>query len=360
MVDCIQPDTPETTEFYNHLRASMAHQRIPISGSIELTFRCNLRCAHCYIGDRRIGPDPSELSTSEIKRILDDLCDAGCLWLLLTGGEPLMRPDFLEIYRYARHKGFVVSLFTNGTMLTPQMVDALAEMPPFLTEITLYGYTQATYEAITGIPGSHARCLRAIDLIMERGFRLKLKTIAMSLNVHELPAMQDFANRLGLDFRYDPMIVAQLDGGKTPLAVRLSPEQAVAADLKNPQRVLEYQEIQERLGPVKPSPTRLYSCQTGINSFHIDPYGKLSPCMISRSQSFDLRQGSFAEGWNQFLPEVINQPRKAASACSECNLLSICGQCPGWASLENGDPLKKVDYLCQLAHLRAKTFGLNP
>jgi radical SAM protein with 4Fe4S-binding SPASM domain len=360
MVDC-EFDTPETTEFYTLLHAAQAQQRLPLSGSMELTFRCNLRCAHCYVGDQRSGdPDRTELSTAEIKRILDELCDAGCLWLLLTGGDPLVRPDFLEIYHYARRKGFVISFFTNGTLLTPQIADALVESPPLSIEITLYGYTQATYERVTGIPGSHAHCMRGIDLLLERGFRLKLKTIAMSLNVHEIPDMQDFAKRNGVDFRFDPMIVAQLDGGKAPLDVRLSPDQAVVMDLNDAERVQEYKEAHEQFAGIRPDPKRLYSCQAGRNSFHIDPYGNLSPCMLSRSQSFNLREGSFAEGWNQFLPGVIGRPRPLASACAECNLIAICGQCPGWASLENGDPFQKVDYLCHLAHLRAKTFGLNP
>jgi radical SAM protein with 4Fe4S-binding SPASM domain len=359
-VDCEQLDTPDTTEFYARLKAARAQQRLPLAGSIELTFRCNLRCAHCYLGDQRSGdPRRNEMSTVEIKRVLDELCDAGCLWLLFTGGEPLVRADFLEIYRYARRKGFVVRFFTNGTLLTPQIADELAEYPPFLTEITLYGYTQATYERITGIPGSHARCLRGIDLLLERGLKLKLKTIAMSLNVHELPAMQEFADRLGIDFRYDPMVSAQLDGGKAPLSVRLSPEEIVNTELNNPKRVAEFQDISQRLGHIAINPNRLYSCLAGTSSFHIDPYGQLSPCMTARSQSYDLRKGSFEEGWNQFLPKVITQPRLAASQCEGCNLLAICGQCPAWSVLEHGNPNQKVDYLCQVAHLRAKTFGLN-
>jgi radical SAM protein with 4Fe4S-binding SPASM domain len=359
-MDCLQFDTPDTMEFYAHLKQALAQKRLPLSGSLEITFRCNLRCAHCYVGDQRSGdPEQAEMSTAEIERIFDELVDAGCLWLLLTGGEPLVRPDLLQLNRTARRKGFVVSLFTNGTLITPRIADELAEYPPFLTEITLYGYTQATYERVTGIPGSHARCMRGIELLRERGLYVRIKTIAMSLNVHELTDMQNFASQMGLEFRFDPMLVAQLDGGKTPLAVRLSPEEVVKTDLENTKRVEGYKDVYARLGGARSAPNRLYSCLAGQSSFHIDPYGKLTPCMVSRTQSYDLRQGTFEEGWNRFIPEVISQPRQSTSRCDACDLLAICGQCPGWASLENGDPEKSVDYLCRVAHLRAKTFGLK-
>ena len=359
-MDCVQLDTPETGQFYARLQAVQAQRRLPLSGSLELTFRCNLRCAHCYVGEARRGsPHPAEMSTLEIQRLLDELAEAGCLWLLLTGGEPLLRPDFLEIYRYARRKGFVVSVFTNGTLLTAAIADALAEFPPLMTEISLYGHTQAAYERVTGVPGSHAHCRRGIDLLLERGLKLKLKTIVMRLNIQELPAMREFASGLGVDFRYDPMIVGGLDGGKTPAGVRLSPQELVQVDLNDPDRVQAYRENHARLGAGRPDPGRLYTCLAGVNAFHIDPFGKLSPCMLSRSQNYDLRRGSFAEGWNRFLPRVTAQPRSMPSPCQACGLLAICGQCPGWAALEHGDAQRKVDYLCQVAHLRAKTFGLS-
>jgi MoaA/NifB/PqqE/SkfB family radical SAM enzyme len=120
---------------------------------MELTFRCNLQCAHCYCNLPLNDQDAinKELSTEKVCDILDQIADAGCLWLLLTGGEPLVRRDFLEIYTYAKKKGFMISLFTNGTLLTEKMADYLAEYPPFILEITLYGVTKETYESITGL-----------------------------------------------------------------------------------------------------------------------------------------------------------------------------------------------------------------
>ena len=169
-------------EFSEWLHRKVGDQRIPISGSLEVTLRCNLRCQHCYIpGERRLSRKERELSLGEIQRILDEITDAGCLWLLLTGGEPLLRRDFLDIYTYAKRKGLLLTFFTNGTLVTRRIADHLAEWRPFNIEITLYGATQETYERVTGIPGSYTRCRRGIDLLLERNLPLGLKTMVMTL-----------------------------------------------------------------------------------------------------------------------------------------------------------------------------------
>ena len=136
-------------------------KRIPISGSIELTQRCNNQCIHCYnnlsIGDQNARGE--ELTLGEYRRILDEIAAAGCLWLLLTGGEIFIRKDFLDIYTYARQKGFLITLFTNGTLIDHEVADQLAQLPPFSIEITIYGHSKQTYESITKIPGRRlSRC----------------------------------------------------------------------------------------------------------------------------------------------------------------------------------------------------------
>ena len=156
--------------------ARLAGRRYPFSGSFELTERCNLRCGHCYInqpaGSR--AARARELTTSQVTGILDQIADAGCLYLLLTGGEALLRPDFEEIYLYAKRKGLLLTLFTNGTLLTPRLADFLAEWRPYALEITVYGATQDIYERVTGVPGSYAACMRGIELALARRLPLSL------------------------------------------------------------------------------------------------------------------------------------------------------------------------------------------
>jgi radical SAM protein with 4Fe4S-binding SPASM domain len=361
-LDC--PYIPDLSygEFRKRFRQKVATQRIPLSGSLELNFRCNLRCQHCYVayGHRGIS-GKSELSFAEIQRILDEIVDAGCLWLLLTGGEPLVRRDFLDIYTYAKRKGLLVSLFTNGTLLNRRIADYLAEYRPFNLEITLYGYTQETYEKVTAIPGSHRRCLRAIDLLLERGIPFKLKTVLMKPNVHEIEKMREFANQLGVSFRYDGLINAGVDGSGRPLSVRLSPQEIVHIDLLDEQRMQGWQSLIDRTKDALPDQAYLYTCGAGLHSFHIDPYGELSLCMMARSPAYDLRRGSFRQGWEQFLRDVRFQPVEKGYNCNQCKLLSLCSQCPGWAQMEHGKdkPNRPVAFLCQVAHLREKAIK-NP
>jgi len=353
------PHIPEINygEFSKRIHSKIVAKRIPINGSIELTFRCNLRCTHCYCNLSLNDKDAleKELKTEEIFDILDQIAEAGCLWLLITGGEPLVREDFVDIYTYAKKKGFIITLFTNGTLLTPQIADYLAEWPPFNVEITLYGISKKTYERVTGVPDTFKRCIRGIDLLLERRIPLKLKTMVMTLNRHELWQIKEYAERLGVEFRFDPELSPRLNGSKTPCDLRVSPEEAVELDLIDEKRSKAWQQFCEKfLSP--PRSDYLYHCGAGVFAFHINPYGEMSVCMMSRYQSYHLRHGSFNDGWYHSIPQILSVKRKNNYLCSECDLISLCGKCPGWAWLENGDPETPVGYLCQIAQLRAKTY----
>jgi radical SAM protein with 4Fe4S-binding SPASM domain len=277
------------------------------------------------------------------------------LWLLITGGEPLLRHDFVEIYKYAKSKGFIIGLFTNGTLLTQRIADLLAEQPPFVVEISLYGMTAGTYERITGVPGSFQHCLRGINLLVERKIRLQLKTIIMTLNRHELEDMKRYAKNLGLRFRYDTMINAKLDGSDRPMQLRLSPPDVVELDLADEERVKGFKDICNRLWG-EPSSDRLYTCGAGINSFHIAASGDIAECILARRTNYNVCRGTFREGFYEAIPKALVQKRTRHSECQSCPMISLCGNCVAWGLLENGDPEAKVDYLCKIAHMRADAF----
>jgi radical SAM protein with 4Fe4S-binding SPASM domain len=361
------PDIPITSysEFSKRLRDEVVSRHIPITGSIEVTARCNLRCAHCYINLPAADRDAleRELSCQELSNVLDQIVDEGCLWLLLTGGEPLIRPDFLDIYTYAKKKGMLITLFTNGTTITPRIADHLADWPPFSVEITLYGRTRETYERVTGVPGSYRRCIRGIELLLERRLPLKLKSMVLTLNKHEIWAIKEYAEGLGLEFRFDPVLNMRVDGesesSKKPAKFRISPEEVVQLELADERRVRDWQEFCDRFWGPPPNPEYLYQCGAGVGTFHVDPYGQLSACMMSRVPSYDLRQGTFHEGWYEFIPQVREQKRMRETPCQYCELISLCDQCPGYAQMETGDQETPVQYLCQIAHLRAQNLGLS-
>jgi radical SAM protein with 4Fe4S-binding SPASM domain len=356
-MDC--PGMPEigVDEWAKSLLGPSGPERLPLVGSLELTYRCNLDCIQCYcnlpVGDR--AAQAQELSLSEMHDVLDQIAEEGCLSLLITGGEPLVRSDFLDIYAYAKSKGMLISLFTNGTLLTARIADYLAEWPPRRVEITLYGMTAETFESVTRVPGSFERCMRGIELLMERDIPLGLKTTVTTLNKEELWDVKRYAEGLGLDYRFDAVLHARYDGSKTPHEVRLSPEEVVQLDLADEERSRRLKELCERSWGA-PTTDNLYLCGAGQHMFHIDSCGLLSPCMISRAHTYDLRQGSFSQGWRDYLLSVRSLQVQRAVRCRTCEEKSLCSQCPATSYLEEGDPESPIGFACELSHLRAEAF----
>lgn len=347
----------ETTlgEMSEELLLQLGTRRFPLGGSFELTERCNLGCVHCYINQAASSPEARvrELALPQVRNILDQLAQEGCLYLLFTGGEPLLRRDFADIWRHAKGKGILVSLFTNGTLLTPSLADMLAEYRPWAVEVTLYGATQETYEQVTRAPGSHARCMRGIEMLLERGLRLNLKSVLLRANRHELEAMKALAEGLGVSYRFDGVLYPRLEGDQAPLRQSLSPAELVALDQEYPARQEEYDGLYRNLGAAKVRSEYIFSCGAGHRSFHIDSAGQLSVCMMARRPSYDLMQGSFREGWSEFMPRVLQRKRTLDTPCIECPVGVLCLQCPGWSQLAHGDDETIVDYVCRLGHLRA-------
>lgn len=351
--------------FSQEVHGRQVGKRVPMEVSIEVTRRCPLKCLHCYnnlpMGDQ--AARAQELTVEEHCKLLDELVEAGCLWILYTGGEIFGRADFLDIYTEAKKRGFLITLFTNGTLITPRIADYLAEWPPFAIEITLYGATRETYEALTQIPGSYDKCLRGIRLLLERKLPLTLKTVPTTINKHEVYEMKRMAEEdFGVQFKFDPLVNPRIDCSQAPLAVRLSPEEAVALDFFDPRRAEEYRPLIEReLAAAATRPvewSNVYSCGGGSQSCAVDPQGNLSICVLSHREGHSIRGGGLRDGWD-FLGEIRQRPISQRTVCTRCQIRSVCTMCPANGELENGDPESPVDFLCQVAHLRAHTLGYD-
>lgn len=335
-----------------------ATTRVPLSGTIETTFRCNLRCVHCYVNEAPGDAEERarELDTARLLKLVDEVADQGCIFLLLTGGEVLVRPDFEEVYLHAVRRGLLVTLFSNGTMITDRIADFLAEYPPMFVEISIYGHTKETYEKVTQIPGSFEKCRGGIEKLRTRGVPVRLKTMALTINQHELGDMTQFANDLGTSFRFDGLLNPRVDcGANRNGELQLSPEQVVALDLDNPERLEDLRQFTERTcQPTEGAREEVYSCGAGNNSFTIDPYGNMQMCQLSRRHSFNLKDGaSFREGWDEYFPKLRERKWQHNSTCQRCNLMPLCGNCAGAAEMETGDIEGVVPHFCEIAHLRA-------
>jgi len=274
-------------------------ERYPLACQWEITCRCNLRCVMCYT-DCFNRPEKirEELTTTEIFRIMDELAEAGCIELALTGGEPLARSDFFDIYEHAKAGGFLVTLLTNGTLITEEIADRLASLPPHHIEISLHGITERTFELVTQGNGSFARCMRAIGLLCDRKLPLLLKTTAMTVNSDEVLTIKRYVNGLQesghrVGYKLGEKIRLTLDGSDAPGLLALSDE-----ELEN----LNRQDAELWTEACRNQTSEATPCTSGMGRFHIDAYGQLQLCSGNRRRGYDLRHGSFKEGFYQYLP----------------------------------------------------------
>lgn len=351
------PAIPEVSfrEFCAQLR--LEDRRIPLQGTLETTFRCNLDCVHCYVNRPAADREARtrELPLERLLTLLDEIAEAGCFGLLLTGGEVLVRSDFPTLYLAAVQRGIKVTVFTNATLVTDRIAELFAAWPPERVEVSLYGMRPETYERITRVPGSHARCLAGIRRLHARGIPLKLKSMAMTWNRDELPAMQAFAQKLGAPFAFDAQLNARLDCGASRSGELQLPAGEVAAlDLQDPARAEELRRFcGSFVTPPAAESQELFLCGAGLTAFTVDPAGKLQLCPLVRRPGYDLRVGSFVQGWNEAIPPLRFRRWQRGSPCRRCSLVSLCGNCPGAAELEHGDLEATVGAFCRIAHARA-------
>ena len=291
------------------------------------------------------------MDTGRVLSVIDEITEAGCLFLLITGGEPLLRKDFPEIYRHAKKRGLVITIFSNGTLLSDEILDLFEDLPPRCVEISLYGSTPATYERITGVAGSYERCLSGIRSLIGREISVRLKTILMSLNVHEFSDIEAFAARLGVKFRFDAAIFPCLSGDKSPLSLRVSADQAVEKEFSDPERVVSWEKYFRDCQGEETS-DKLYNCGAGLTGFHIDAFGRLKPCVMLEDVSFDLSQGGFLAGWHSVIAEIRRKKAGAEDRCNQCEKRYLCGSCPAFFQMETGSEYVRSEYLCSIGSRR--------
>lgn len=326
--------------------------RVPLSGSIALTHRCNLRCVHCYLGcERHAATEGGERDAAFWISVLEQAAAAGCLNLLITGGEPLLRPDFAEIYVRAKRLGLLITVFTNATLVDEAILELFADLPPQLVEITLYGATAGVYEQVTGVQGSHGRCLDGATALRRRGIRVGFKSMILTENRREIPAMRRLAAEQGVDFRLDPALFPCKDGHRGPLSHRIPPEEAVAMEMEDPgyreKAVIYHQRLRDM-----PPGNRLFGCLAGLTGFHVDPSGFLVPCLMVAAPAQDLRTGDFLTGWRHVIPAFREQEIRTGYECHRCEKRHLCGACPATVAMETGTPFQKAEYICRLGSER--------
>ena len=339
-----------------------------ISIFFELTARCNNNCRHCCINlpsqDRQARKQ--ELSFSEIKQIADEAVSLGTLLCLITGGEPLLREDFFDIYLYLKKKGFLIGVFTNATLITKEHVKFFKKYPPFNLEVTVYGSDRQTYECISKKPGSFAAFMRGLNLLLKNGIPVRLKTMALRSNIQKLPQIEDFCRARTKDtFRIDSFLNLRYDGNQTRnneiRSERLSAEEIVAMEESSPKRLQALKKYGPKLIDPKASEIKcnhVFNCATGCSTITIgyDGFFRLCISLVHPDCIYDLRKGTFTDAWNNFITRVRNMRSNNEyflNKCHRCQLFNLCAWCPGNAYLENKELDKPVEYFCKIAYARA-------
>ncbi|UCG43233.1 MAG: radical SAM protein, partial [candidate division WOR-3 bacterium] len=335
---------------------------------IELTERCNSDCIHCCINlpmaDR--SALEREMSTSTVKAILTQAASLGCLSVRFTGGEPLLREDFEELYLFTRRLGMKVTLFTNARLVTPRLADLFARVRPGeRVEVSVYGMRPGSYEAVSRAPGSYAEFRRGVELLLDRRIPLIVKGALLPPNIGELDEFEAWAATLpGMEGLPASSMFFDLRGRRDSptrnrriAGLRVSAEAGVAFLNRHQERYLRdmRQFCVKFLGPAG---DRLFTCGAG-QGICIDAYGNAQACLLLRHPDtvYDLGNGSarrreapgsLEEALFGFFPRV--REMKAGhpdylSRCARCFLKSLCGQCPAKSWTEHGTLDTPVEYL---------------
>jgi radical SAM protein with 4Fe4S-binding SPASM domain len=310
------------------------------------------------------------MSTRKVKAILDEAASLGCMTVRLTGGEPLLRPDFNDIYLYARKRGIKVTLFTNATLVTRDLMTLFKKYPPGEPiEITLYGMKKQSYEFVSRVKGSFATAMNGITLLVENHIPIFLKSIRLPNQDKDIDEFRKFAEKYSVDGKsshisMDFNLRGRRDSEEKNRQIsklRATPQETltIRAGDQDAYKKGQKQFVEKFM---RPGGVDLFTCGCGKGG-SVDAYGKLQPCLLLRHPdlSYDLEGGTIQDALNHFFPEVLARQAENPSyheRCAVCFLKGLCNQCPAWSWMENGTLDSPVEYLCEIAHQQARYLGL--
>lgn len=304
---------------------------VPLSAHLDVTYRCNERCVHCYLDHE----DHGEMTLAEIKDLLDQLADAGVLFLTLSGGEVLMRMDFFDILRYARRLQFCVKLKTNGFMIREKEAHLIRELGVQEIRISIYSHRAEIHDAITKLPGSLKRSVAAIRLLKSCGLTVAIGNVLMLQNLNDYPGVKHLANELGVPVITDPTITPKMDGDRSLLQLGIRDTQLshLFHDTELVENADEFCAVPEA---VDDSALDNIACSAGHTYCYISPYGDVYPCVQFPLPCGNVRKDKFLDIWRHStqMNEVRSIRARDLPTCSTCAHVGTCTRCPGLAFME--------------------------
>jgi radical SAM protein with 4Fe4S-binding SPASM domain len=304
---------------------------VPFSAQLDLTYRCNEQCVHCYLDH----DDHGEMTTAEIKNLLSEMAEAGVFILTLSGGEIFMRKDFFEILEHARALTFCVKLKTNAVLVREKQAARLRDLGVESIQVSIYSHRPDVHDAITKVPGSFRRSVDAIRFLRAQGLKVVIANVLMTGNMLDHHGVRALAEELDAQYTLDPTITPMMDGDRSILDLK-----ADVSELRTLFRDEAYVGNAEEFCAPPPAPTEdsmeSLPCSAGHTACYISPYGEFYPCVQFPLSCGNVRQQRFIDIWrdSEQLKEVRSIRLRDLSSCSQCAHGSTCTRCPGLAFME--------------------------
>jgi AdoMet-dependent heme synthase len=319
------------SDLLEEVSAQALRLNIPLSVQLDLTYRCNERCVHCYLDHN----DKGEMTTAEIKRLLEEMAEAGVFILTLSGGEIFLRKDFFEILEHARRLTFCVKLKTNAILMREREAARIRDLGVESIQISIYSHRPAVHDAITLVPGSLQRSLDAIRFLKSQGLRVIIANVLMVQNLADYTGVRALAAELGVECTLDPTVTPMMDGDRSVLSRGIDGE-ALRQVFRNSDLVGDVDEFCA-LGE-KPGESELDArpCSAGHTTCYVSPYGDVFPCVQFPLPTGNVRRQRFLDIWQHSdqMNEVRSIRMKDLTTCTSCTHVGSCTRCPGLAFME--------------------------
>jgi radical SAM protein with 4Fe4S-binding SPASM domain len=328
---------------------------VPLAVHFDLTYRCNERCVHCYLDH----DDHGEMTTSEVKAVLDQLAAAGTLFLTFSGGELLLRRDFFDLLQYARMLRFDVKVKTNAMLIGEREAVRIRDLGVRQLQISVYSHRPDVHDAITKVAGSLVRTVKAIRFLTGLGLKVTVANVLMRENAADYEGVRALSEQLGAEYTMDPTITPKMDGDTSVLALRM-PTSQVLRLFKDRSLVGDDFCKPSAAAPVDdPEVLDALPCSAGHIACYITPYGDVYPCVQFPLPSGNLRQQAFLDIWRDSpqLREVRSIRVRDLESCPSCGFVATCTRCPGLAYME-GNLRGPSTADCEKSTLRAR--AANP
>lgn len=304
---------------------------IPLSVQVDLTYRCNERCVHCYLDHN----DHGEMTTAEIKHLLDEMAEAGVFILTFSGGEIFLRKDFFELLQYARDLTFCVKLKTNAVLIREREAARLRDLGVESIQISIYSHRPEVHDAITLVPGSLKRSLDAIRFLKSQGLKVVIANVLMTANMQDYPGVKALAEELGVECTLDPTVTPMMDGDRSVLRLGVD-QSALRQVFRDPSLVGDADEFCAIAAPPGEDTLNSIPCSAGHTACYVSPYGDVFPCVQFPLPTGNVRQQRFIDIWrySDRMNDVRSIRLKDLTTCTSCTHVSSCTRCPGLAFME--------------------------